>query len=132
MKDWLMIIYERLRTNVVIAEKVGPRIKFYKNPQSADTSKDFIRMSYAEPPRAATYASNEASTEEMAVQIDVETYERMTAKVLQSEVNKELRKLNLTQEPGGLDDYFEETARYVDSRRYSGRPYFIENKEEIK
>lgn len=127
-----MIIYERLQANAVIAEKVGDRIKFYKNPQSADTSKDFIRMAYVEPPRSATYASNEATTEEVAVQVDVETYERMTAKVLQAEVKKELRKLNMTQEPGGLDDYFEETTRYVDSRRYSGRPYFIENKEEIK
>jgi DNA-binding transcriptional regulator PaaX len=44
----------------------------------------------------------------------------LQVKEIQAEVKKELKKLGFGQLKDGLDEYFNETKRFVDARRYRG------------
>ncbi|MDU0317566.1 hypothetical protein RCI14_08635, partial [Staphylococcus epidermidis] len=56
------------------------------------------------------------------VQIDVESKEDSITKLVANEITKELFKHYLFKLDGGLDEFFIETQRFVDSRRYEGIP----------
>ncbi|KGL46246.1 hypothetical protein EP56_02265 [Listeriaceae bacterium FSL A5-0209] len=125
MIDILNEIHDRFIQNEIIIQHCKGRIKFYKYPETADDTKPFIIISLLEPPREATYASDESKVEHVSIQVDAEAMDRMLVKEIQGQVKQILKEMNVMQEPGGLDEYFEETKRFVDSRRYSGFPYFL-------
>lgn len=131
MVDILDAIYQRLLQNSVIQSHCKDRIYYYMYPETADKSKPFLIISPLEPPSEDVFGSDSASVESVSVQIDVESQNRLTVKEIQLAVRKELKQLNITQDLGGLDEYFPETTRYVDSRRYSGLPFSL-YKEEFK
>ncbi|MBC1316593.1 DUF3168 domain-containing protein [Listeria booriae] len=125
MIDVLKEIYNRFMENEIIKSHCEGRIKFYSYPETADDTKPFMIISLLEPPRDATYASDNAKVEHVSVQVDVEAMNRMLVKEIQGQVKQILKEMNVMQELGGLDEYFDETKRFVDSRRYSGFPYSL-------
>ena len=118
MRDVLMDVYNALIKNEVISSKCSGRIKFYNYPESGDTKKDFMIITPMDPPEDAIHGSNDNLGEIYFYQIDVQSNDRTTPKLIQNEVKKELRKLGFVKTSGGLDEYFEKTKKYVDARRY--------------
>ncbi|MDV7767603.1 DUF3168 domain-containing protein [Peribacillus sp. CSMR9] len=120
MTDGLMVIYNQLRSNELIVSLCADRIKFYEYPETGDASKPFIVIDPLDVPVPTVYASNENHANEYLYQIDVESTNRLQVKEIQAEIKKELKKLGFGQLKDGLDEYFKETKRFVDARRYQG------------
>jgi hypothetical protein len=120
MTDGLMVIYNQLISNEMIVSLCEDRIKFYEYPETGDTSKPFIVIDPLDVPVPTVYASNENHANEYLYQIDVESMNRLQVKKIQAEIKKELKKLGFGQLKDGLDEYFKETKRFVDARRYQG------------
>ncbi|GMC01780.1 hypothetical protein [Enterococcus thailandicus] len=127
MKDMLNIIYESLCSNEYIhsmtynEETEQYRIKFYEQPETADKTGTFITIRPVDVPNEAYHGSDQELSIEHLIQIDVESTYRTTCKQIQHEIKKEMKKLGFGQVSGqGLDEYFTETKRFVDARRYDG------------
>jgi hypothetical protein len=120
MTDGLMVIYNQLISNELIVSLCADRIKFYEYPETGDTSKPFIVIDPLDVPVPTVYASNENHANEYLYQIDVESTNRLQVKEIQTEIKNELKKLGFGQLKDGLDEYFKETKRFVDARRYQG------------
>lgn len=118
MKDMIDIITAAMSKNETIAEECADRIKPYIYPETADTSKPFITICPLNPPVAAFYASDKNLSYEFFYQIDVQSLDRKKCKLVQSEVKKVMEELGFTQQSNGLDEFFKDTKRYVDARRY--------------
>ncbi|PJN91407.1 DUF3168 domain-containing protein [Bacillus sp. mrc49] len=120
MTDGLMVIYNQLNSNEIIVSHCNGRIKFYEYPETADASKPFIVIDPLDVPGPVVFASNENHANEYLYQIDVEASNRLLVKEIQREIKKELKKIGFGQLKDGLDEYFKETKRFVDARRYQG------------
>lgn len=127
MKDMLTIIYEALCSNEYIYsmtfndDSEEYRIKFYEQPETADKSGAFITIRPVDVPNEAYHGSDKELSIEHLIQIDVESKYRATCKQIQYEIKKEMKKIGFGQvNAQGLDEYFSETRRYVDARRYDG------------
>lgn len=118
MKDMLTIIFNEMMKNEVIAGNCAGRIKYYLYPETGDTAHPFITIRPLQPPQDAAYASDKALGQEFFYQIDVQSSDRKRCKEIQQAVKQVMYQLGFMQRPGGLDEYFEETKRYVDARRY--------------
>lgn len=120
MKDMMMQVYDALVANPVIAEKVTAEgIKFYEVPESFDTSKPFIIIDTPlGPPTSAYYAANKELSQTFSYQINVETQSRILTKEIAKAVKSAMWEFGYSQLTGGLDEYFSETKRFVDARRY--------------
>lgn len=127
MKDMLVNIYELLCNNEYIKnmtfndETEEYRIKYYEQPETADKTGAFITIRPVDVPNEAYHGSDKELSIEHLIQIDVEYKYRATCKQMQYEIKKEMKKLGFGQVNGqGLDEYFSETRRFVDARRYDG------------
>lgn len=81
----------------------------------------------------AMFSSDEIIADEFFIQVSVEASQRKVPKEIQAEVRKELRAIGMAQLADGLDEYFKDTKRYVDARRYRGIPVrLFLLKEEVK
>lgn len=119
MKDMLDIIHEALVANGTIIAECADRIKYYTYPETADTANPFLTLRPLAPPEAAVYGSNKNLAYQLAVQIDVQSTDRKKCKLIQHEVKAVMDELGYTQQTNdGLDEYFEDTKRFVDARRY--------------
>lgn len=119
MTDMLLIVHEKLKGNSVIAKYCESRIKLYEYPETADDTKPFIVIDPLDVPIPATYASNNNHSFEYNYQIDVQTQSYEITKLLAEAIRLEMRELGFEQLPNGLDEFFKETKRYLDVRRYS-------------
>lgn len=126
IKDMLRIIYDELLKNQTIKQLTANddgsdyRIKLYDYPETADHSQLFILLQLLEPPRPVIGGSDQELSQEFTLQIDVQSPDRIELKLAQFETREVMRTLNFAQISGGLDEYFPETKRYVDARRYRG------------
>lgn len=128
MKDMMMEVYNQLIANSVIMQhtsfqnsegKTDYRIKFYEAPESLDKEKPFIIIDTPlGPPTSAYYAANKEMSQTFSYQINVETQSRILTKEIAKAVKTAMREFGYTQLNGGLDEYFSETKRFVDARRY--------------
>ncbi|EAC2241069.1 hypothetical protein HS43_07430 [Listeria monocytogenes] len=123
MIDILNIIYTTLSKNDIIHTTCEERIKYYDFPSTGDSNKTFLLIIPLDVPVPTNFSSNEAMWEDFLVQIDVQSDDRLTVKQIQEEVRKEMKQIGFGQLAGGLDEYFPETGRFVDARKYSGLPY---------
>lgn len=125
MKDMLDTIHGAMMENEVIAGNCADRIKYYLYPETGDTEYPFITIRPMKPPQDSVYGSDRALVCEFLYQIDVQSHDRKKCKEIQQAVMSVMYRLGYSQQPGGLDDYFEETKRYVDARRYfaATKPY---------
>lgn len=129
MIDVLDEVYKRLLEDDFIRLTCEDRIKYYTIPETLNINKPFMLISFLEPTREVVYRSDIPSVESVELQIDVEGSDRKVVKEIQHHVRNVLKKMNLKQEIGGLDTYFDETKRFVDSRRYSGLPFNLYKEE---
>ncbi|EIZ3207805.1 DUF3168 domain-containing protein [Listeria monocytogenes] len=123
MIDILNIIYTTLSKNDIIHTTCEERIKYYDFPSTGDSNKTFLLIIPLDVPVPTNFSSNEAVWEDFLVQIDVQSDNRLIVKQIQEEVRKEMKQIGFGQLAGGLDEYFPETGRFVDARKYSGLPY---------
>ncbi|ECL1811959.1 TPA_asm: DUF3168 domain-containing protein [Listeria monocytogenes] len=123
MIDILNVIYTTLSKNDIIHTTCEERIKYYDFPSTGDSNKTFLLIIPLDVPVPTNFSSNEAMWEDFLVQIDVQSDDRLTVKQIQEEVRKEMKQIGFGQLAGGLDEYFPETGRFVDARKYSGLPY---------
>lgn len=135
MKYMLDNIYEALCTNEYIhnltfnEETEEYRIKYYQQPETADKSGAFITIRPVDVPNEAYHGSDRELSIKHLIQIDVESKYRATCKQIQYEIKKEMKTLGFGQVSGqGLDEYFSETNRYVDARRYDGNTRIYDTK----
>ncbi|MDA5936166.1 DUF3168 domain-containing protein [Listeria monocytogenes] len=117
------IIYTTLSKNDIIHTTCEERIKYYDFPSTGDSNKTFLLIIPLDVPVPTNFSSNEAVWEDFLVQIDVQSDNRLIVKQIQEEVRKEMKRIGFGQLAGGLDEYFPETGRFVDARKYSGLPY---------
>lgn len=115
-------VYENLSASPVIQEKVAGRIYAYQTMDNSDISDTFIVIRPIDVPTPVKGVSNNYLAEEHFIQIDVEGRNITTVKDVQNEIRRILHSFNLWQQPNGLDEFFDETKRFVDSRRYVGVP----------
>lgn len=126
IKDMLRIFYDQLLKNQTIKQLTANddgsdyRIKFYDYPETADHGRLFILLQYLEPPRPIIGGSDIELAQEFTLQVDVQSPDRVELKLAQFEIRKVMSTLGFVQLSGGLDEYFPETKRYVDARRYRG------------
>ncbi|EAC3128980.1 DUF3168 domain-containing protein [Listeria monocytogenes] len=125
MIDILNVIYTTLSKNDIIHTTCEERIKYYDFPGTGDSSKTFLLIIPLDVPIPTNFSSNESTWEDFLVQIDVQSNDRLIAKKIQDEVRKEMKQIGFGQLAGGLDEYFPETGRFVDARKYSGLPYML-------
>jgi len=121
----MSIIYNQLLSNNEISkmtlESSGQhRIKYYDYPDTANQNQMFIIIEPLEPPQSAKSGSDQELSLEFTFQVNCESKLRTEVKRLQYLVKKEMKKLNYGQIAGGLDEYFPDTGRFVDARRYRG------------
>lgn len=104
-----------------LSKLIGNRIYFYKLTENADDTDSFVIITpfYDTP---STFVSNKYLSVTFSVQIDVESYVNQTAIDIKNRIRYLLWQMNMEQFSTELDDYFEETKRYVMSRRYQGIP----------
>lgn len=122
MKDMMMEIYDFLCADPTIAEHIGKtRIKFYELPETFDTTKPFIILDALEPISDSTFGSNKPLSQQFSYQINIETYDRKLTKEVARTVKNIMWEHDFRQLNGGLDEYFKETKRFVDARRYRTR-----------
>lgn len=120
VKDKMMEIYELLKADKYIQLECFDRIKFYEYPETADTSKPFIIIEPLEIISPSTHGSNKELNITFSYQIDVQGSKRMTVKNIQAKIKDIMVCNGFSQLPYGMDEYFKETKRYVDARRYVG------------
>lgn len=125
LKDMLTTIYSQLLSNQTIAalslaDDGRHRIKYYDNPATADHDNLFIVITPLEPPVPITSGSDQELSLQFTFQINVEALDRKACKQAQREIKKEMFKLGFGQLNDGIDEYFPETSRFVDARRYRG------------
>ncbi|WP_025728396.1 hypothetical protein [Atopobacter phocae] len=119
MTDMMMTIYNELIKHETIKSLVTKnRIKFYEAPETMDTSKPFIIIEPLGVPVGVTYGSDKELSQRLTYQINVEAPKRQQVKEIQLAAKQVMRNLRFFQMPGGLDEYFSGTKRYVDARRY--------------
>ncbi|WP_305808956.1 hypothetical protein [Staphylococcus epidermidis] len=108
----------------MVNEHVGNRIFFYQVEETDEESINlpFIVINSLDPYSPRSFASNNYFNQNFVVQIDVESKEDSITKLVANEITKELFKHYLFKLDGGLDEFFIETQRFVDSRRYEGIP----------
>ncbi|EAG1525425.1 DUF3168 domain-containing protein [Listeria monocytogenes] len=123
MIDILNVIYTTLSKNDIIHTTCEERIKYYDFPSTGDSTKTFLLIIPLDVPIPTNFSSNESRMEDFLVQIDVQSNDRLIVKKIQEEVRKEMKRIGFGQLAGGLDEYFPETGRFVDARKYSGLPY---------
>lgn len=126
MKLMLYEIRKQLLENSYISDmtKISEgkyRVKAYEYPETGDKTGAFITIRPVDVPNEAYHGSDKELSMEHLIQIDVEAVYPTVCKEIQYNVRQEMRKLGFGQISGqGLDEYFPETRRFVDSRRYQG------------
>lgn len=117
MSDMMRQISDKLRA---LPELQGVTIKPYYRPEALLKSASSIVIVPMAPPRQMTFGSDRPLRKEFTYQINIEASSKETCTQLALAVERVLLALGFIQLSGGLDEYFVETERYVDARRYRG------------
>lgn len=119
-KDLLEAVYQIIVEDSTILNFVEKgQIKAYASSENFDTSKPFVIIDPLGPPDSVAYASNTELSQRVIYQINVEGPVRKDVKRIQQLIKMAFAKKKIRQIAGGLDEYFPETKRYVDARRYT-------------
>lgn len=122
IKDAMFEIYQVLLKNVAIEQATlkgnKHNIYYYEMPDGELPSTLVIIRPYS-PPAPAYCGSDKNLAQRLTFQIDVQSVDRMTCKKLQVAIEQSLSELRYRRLPNQeLDEYFKDTRRYVDARRY--------------
>lgn len=122
MRDAMSEIYQGLLKNAAIEQATlkGKKhnIYYYEMPDGELPANLIIIRPYS-PPAPAYNGSDKHLAQRLIFQIDVQSVDRMTCKKLQIAIEQSLSELGYRRLPNQeLDEYFKDTRRYVDARRY--------------
>ncbi|WMX71746.1 hypothetical protein [Lactococcus cremoris] len=121
MKDMLNELMQALVTDSEIQEiQQNEGFKSYVRRDELAKEKTSITVIPSGPPESAGFASNDSVAKHFVYQVSIEAAEREIPKSLQRKVENILKSKGFYQMPGGVDDYFPTTQRYVDARFYQG------------
>ncbi|RDG21648.1 hypothetical protein [Lactococcus cremoris] len=121
MKDMLNELMQALVTDSEIQEiQQNEGFKSYVRRDELAKEKTSITVIPSGPPESAGFASNDSLAKHFVYQVSIEAAEREIPKSLQRKVENILKSKGFYQMPGGVDDYFPTTQRYVDARFYQG------------
>ena len=120
MKDKLEEVYDALTSVPRFKELVGDRIKAYENPPSAKQTPLFVVIAPMGPQSPGIAGSDGPLSVQFYFQINVEGLVRKDVKEVAAIVAQTMSGLNFAQLETGLDEYFPDTKRFVDVRRYRG------------
>lgn len=128
MKDMLKELMEVLATDVDIAKikEVGG-FKSYIRSDQLDKDKTSITIIPSGPPESIGFASNDSLSKHFIYQVSIEAVKREITKELQQKIEDILKNNGFYRMPGGVDDYFSTTERYVDARFYQGNSQLYED-----
>ena len=111
MKDMLNTIYTEIRGDPLVSQYP---IKYYDYPEAA-SKETFVLIKPLSPPTAVFGASDKELAQQLTYQIDVQSGDRMLCK---QAIKKHMYSLGFSQLSEGLDEFFSDTKRYADARRY--------------
>lgn len=114
MKDMLNTIYTEIRGDPLVSQYP---IKYYDYPEAAPRE-TFVLIKPLSPPTAAFGASDKELAQQLTYQIDVQSGDRILCKQIQQAIKKHMYSLGFSQLSEGLDEFFSDTKRYADARRY--------------
>lgn len=122
MKDAMSEIYQVFLKSSEIEQATlkGKKhsIYYYEMPDGELPANLIIIRPYS-PPEPAYRGSDRYLAQRLTFQIDVQSVDRMTCKKLQVAIEQSLSELGYRRLPNQeLDEYFKDTRRYVDARRY--------------
>ena len=117
MTDMMTVIHNHLK---VLPELEGVTIKPYYRPESLARHQSSLAIVPMAPARQNSFASDEPLRKEFTYQMNIEASTKEECTRIAGAVEKVFLKLGFYQLSGGLDEYFVETKRYVDARRYRG------------
>lgn len=120
VKDRYQEIADALVANPRFTELVGNRHYMYDYPESATQAPLFVLLYPMNPPAPVEGGSDQVMNYGFDIQINVEGIDRHDVKEVAAIVRDTMSGFNFAQLPTGLDEYFPETARFVDARRYQG------------
>lgn len=118
IQDILTLMYNVLFKDEYIKATVGNRVKYYDYPETMDHDNPFLIITPIDTITVATVGSNQPLTVRQTVQVAFEGSDRMIIKKLQNHAVRSLTEHGFSLKLGGLDEYFKDTAHYVDVRRY--------------
>lgn len=118
-------IYDALKADALIQEKVGDRIKFYEYSETGDVSGPVIIIDPIAPSMPADFADNQWLTEDYLYQIDVWSKSMSDTKDIADRIRKVMWSINFGQSATGPDEWDKDTGIYRDARRYRGKVYVI-------
>lgn len=122
MKDALSEIYQVLMADDFIKQAVANGAKhsiYYYEMPDGTLPKNLIIIRPYSPPEPAYGGSDKYLAQRLIFQIDAQATDRMTCKRLQREIEQQLLKIGYKRLPNQeLDEYFKDTKRFVDARRY--------------
>lgn len=119
--DILKYVSKIISNDPIINSLINNRIYNYELTEVDDTSGPFIVLTpvYDKP---SSYVSDKYLSETYLLQIDVETYNHQETIDITKRIRYLMWQKNMKQVSTELDKYFEQTRRYVMSRRYKGIP----------
>ncbi len=121
MKDMLKELMEVLATDADIAKIKGVGgFKSYIRSDQLDKDKTSITIIPSGPPESIGFASNDSLSKHFIYQVSIEAVKREIPKELQQKIEDILKNEGFYRMPGGVDDYFSTTYRYVSARFSSG------------
>lgn len=121
-KEFATHIAKALYESDLIKRHCEGRVKLFDVEEEHDDNTSKIFIDPIDVPNDIAYGSNKPLSSEFIYQISVETKNYRLTKALQQECKKIMRdKFGFFQLQNGLDEYFKETKKYVDARRYNGR-----------
>ncbi|HFR4576465.1 TPA: hypothetical protein ACHWJ6_000806 [Streptococcus suis] len=117
MSDMMKTIAERFKLQPELKDLV---IKPYYRPESLGKNEPSLIIVPMAPPKQKGYGSDKPLRKEFTYQITIEAKTKVRCTEIALACERVMLELGFTQLNGGLDEYFIETARYVDARRYRG------------
>ncbi|MDG3136269.1 hypothetical protein [Streptococcus suis] len=117
MSDMMRRIADLLKKESVMD---GVTIKPYYRPESLAQSDPSLAIVPIAPPKQHSFASDRSLNKEFTYQMNIEASTKARCTEIALAVEKVMVSMGFHQLNGGLDEYFIETNRYVDARRYRG------------
>lgn len=117
MSDMMKMIADRLKKLPALSDVT---IKPYYRPESLKESMASLVIVPMAPPKQADFGSDKALRKQFTYQFNIEASTKARCTEIACALEKVMDELQFHQLSGGLDEYFVETKRYVDARRYRG------------
>lgn len=125
--DMLMEIYNKLRADPYISDKVSTRIKFYDYPNTSTMAGPSVVLEEVMPATPGVHGDNEAITDDYFIHIEV-WVKGNGGRTIRDDIARKIQSIMREEFGMGLDsamkpEWDKELNIYRDARRYRGQIY---------